>query len=300
MDDLEDLLWPHGVESLLGNDRLHELALGARRVRQTEDERQRELSLLEIREDRLAEVDFLRRVVEDVVLELKGDPERHSVLREPGAPGLARLAVRFRHEERRDLASAREQKGRLAAHDVEVTLEREVEQSAPLGADDLAFGHAQRHVGKEAQNAQIALFQSDLHGFHVEEIAEEDSQLVSPSAIYAWPAAAQLGIVDDVVVDQRRRVDELDHRGVVHVALALVAEKVRPEQEERGPDSLAAALDEIVADERDRRNPRTRALLEACLHELQLALDRRESRKETPPVLPLFGGKGGDEQAVFQ
>ena len=53
VDDLEDLLGPHRVESLLGDDRLHEPALGARGVRQAEDERQCELALLEVGEDRL-------------------------------------------------------------------------------------------------------------------------------------------------------------------------------------------------------------------------------------------------------
>ncbi len=47
-------------------------------------------------------------------------------------------------------------------------------------------------------------------------------------------------------------------------------------------------------------NARAGALLEAGLDELQLAFDRRESREEAPPVLPLFGGERGDEQAVFQ
>ncbi len=44
----------------------------------------------------------------------------------------------------------------------------------------------------------------------------------------AGAAAPQLGVVDDVVVHQRRGVDELDHRRVEHRAVALVAARAAP------------------------------------------------------------------------
>ena len=207
---------------------------------------------------------------------------------------------RRRDEEGRDLAGAREQKRRLAAHDVEIALEREVEEAAPLGADDLALRHAQRHVRQHAQDAQVALFQRDLHRLHVEVIAEQHGQLVAPAPVHARPSAAELGVVDDVVVDERRRVDELDHGAVTHVAVTLVPEHVRAQEEQRGPDALAAALDEVVPDERDRRDAGPGPLDEDRLDVPELRLDRGERPEQPLAVLALFRRERRDEKAVLE
>ena len=63
----------------------------------------------------------------------------------------------------------------------------------------------------------------------------------------AGAPAAQIRVVDDVVVDQRGRVDELDDRRVEHRAVALVAGKPRGHQEHGRADALAAARLDVLA-----------------------------------------------------
>jgi len=50
-----------------------------------------------------------------------------------------------------------------------------------------------------------------------------------------------LGFVNNVVVDKRRGVDDLDNRRELYRAIALVTEKLGGEQQQRWTDSLSAA-----------------------------------------------------------
>jgi hypothetical protein len=63
----------------------------------------------------------------------------------------------------------------------------------------------------------------------------------------SFAAAPHVGIVDDVVVDQRGGVDELYHRGVQDRAGAGVAAQPRAHQQHRRAHALAAALEQVVA-----------------------------------------------------
>ena len=58
------------------------------------------------------------------------------------------------------------------------------------------------------------------HRLDVEVVAEEHRDVVAPPRMHRQAAAAQLRLVDDVVVDQRRRVDELDDGRVEDGAVA--------------------------------------------------------------------------------
>ena len=109
----------------------------------------------------------------------------------------------------------------------------------------------------------------------------------------ASAAAAHLRVVDDVVVDQRRGVDELDDRRVQHRALALVAAEPRRHQQHGRADALAAARLDVFADARESGRPatagggRTRA---------RPSRDRRESARKGAadrPTVPSgrFGSK---------
>ena len=89
--------------------------------------------------------------------------------------------------------------------------------------------------------------------------------------VHRLPPAAEIRLVDDVVVHERRGVDELDDRRVADVlpAFLVVVEQPRREQQERGPDPLPSPLGEMPSDPVDRRNRRAEV-------EEQLPLDLRE------------------------
>ena len=86
--------------------------------------------------------------------------------------------------------------------------------------------------------------------------------------------------VDDVVVHQRRGVDELDHRGVEDGAIARVAAQARRHQQHRRPDPLAAALLDVAAHLRDERDAGLDVADELALDGLEILADGLEDLAE--------------------
>ena len=104
---------------------------------------------------------------------------------------------------------------------------------------------------------EAVLGERQRHRLEVQEVAEQHRDVVAPPRVHGLAPAPQLRFVDDVVVDERRGVDELDHRRVQHGALAGVAGHPRRHQQHGRADALAAAVLDVVADRRDQRRPAT-------------------------------------------
>ena len=105
---------------------------------------------------------------------------------------------------------------------------------------------------KSVENAEIAFLNGDLEGLHVEPVAGEHALGVAPLRVGGRTAAPGLGLVNDVVVDEGCRVDDLDHRAQPNGALALIVEELGRKQEQGGADSLAPSGAQVFADFGDR------------------------------------------------
>ena len=79
-----------------------------------------------------------------------------------------------------------------------------------------------REVDEDVEDAEVALFESHLEGLHVEPVAGENAAVIAPAGIRGGPAAAGVGAVDDVVVDQRGAVQQFDDGGEANGAAAGV------------------------------------------------------------------------------
>ena len=160
--------------------------------------------------------------------------------------------------------------GRLAVDDLEVLLDRQVRRAQALVGEELPLGHLERRVAEALDDLDLAVREGHLHRLGVDPVAQQHRQVVPPEVVERGLAAAQRGVVDDVVVDQRRRVDELDHRGVGDLLLALVPQEARGEQQQGRPHPLAAALGDVVARLVDERHVRVEVMAEDGLggHEL--------------------------------
>ena len=155
-----------------------------------------------------------------------------------------------------DLRAAAEQVRGLAPDDLEVLVFGDVDDAVLGELIELAFDHPQRDVAQQADDVERVLRQRHRHRLDVEEVAEQHRDVVAPPRVHGHAAAAHVGVVDDVVVHERRGVDELDHRGVEHGAIAAVAAQPRGHQQHRRTHALAAALLEVVADFGDEVDPR--------------------------------------------
>ena len=94
--------------------------------------------------------------------------------------------------------------------------------------------------------SDLAVRERHLHRLGVDPVPQEHRQVVPPEVVERALPAAQRRVIDDVVVDQRRRVDELDHRGVGDLLLAVVAEQAGGEQQQGGAHPLAAPLGDVA------------------------------------------------------
>ena len=87
-----------------------------------------------------------------------------------------------------------------------------------------------------------------LERARIEEVADQHTGGIAKERIGGRAAAPQVGFVDNVIVQQRRRVDEFDHGGKLQRARAAVAECAGDKQQHSRPKPLAAGADDVLGD----------------------------------------------------
>ena len=75
--------------------------------------------------------------------------------------------------------------------------------------------------------------------------------MITPAEVDRRLSAARIRLVDDIVVHQRRRVDDLHDRAKPDRRVTPIAASARRQQQKRRAQALAAALLEVVTDCRD-------------------------------------------------
>ena len=135
----------------------------------------------------------------------------------------------------------------------------------PLDLQQFAFDHGLGQFDERVENGEVALLHRDFEGLHVEPVAGEHALGVAPLRVGGGTAAARLRFVDDVVVDQGRGVNDLDHRAQLDGAMSRVVQQLAGEQQQRGPQALAAAGAQIFADLRNRAHAGDRVAAELAL-----------------------------------
>ena len=94
---------------------------------------------------------------------------------------------------------------------------------AALELEQLALRHAADRVGEDPEDVEVAVLDDHRGRARIEEVADQHRAPVAPDRARRLLAAAQLGEVHHVVVQQRRGVQQLDGGGDLHAARAVVA-----------------------------------------------------------------------------
>ena len=121
-----------------------------------------------------------------------------------------------------------------------------------LHLEQFAFDHLLREFNQRVEDAEVALLDRDLEGLHVEPVARQHALGIAPLRVRRRSSPPGLGLIDDVVMDERRRMDDLDHGSEPHRALSPVVEQLRRKQQKRRADALATAVAQIFSDLGDR------------------------------------------------
>ena len=173
-----------------------------------------------------------------------------------------------------------------------------LEQRGCLGFDDgHVFGYRQVGLGQGGELTHFALgddaggARQDIENAHVacldhqgecageQEVANQDRSRRAPDVFGGRLAAAQIAIVDHIVVEQGRGVDEFDCRGEAgdrHAALA--ANRAGRSQRQEGAQALAAGGNQIARKIRNCGDGAGGALGQELLDLLQVrAQQRREA-----------------------
>ena len=141
--------------------------------------------------------------------------------------------------------------------------------------EQLSLDHGLGQADVDLQDPEVPLIESDLESLHVKPVAGQHRGVVAPQHVGRRPSTADLGDIDDVVVNQRGRVDHLDYGRQADGGLAPVADELGGKQQQGGPKTLSATLVQVAPNGCDgaRRGDRPRAdlavdLLELFPHEL--------------------------------
>jgi hypothetical protein len=90
-----------------------------------------------------------------------------------------------------------------------------------------------------------------LEGAREQEIADQHAGLVAPDRVGRGEPAAQVALIHHVVMQERRRVDELDRRGEPVMARSVIAAEPRRGHGQHRPQALAARGDQMTRELRD-------------------------------------------------
>src|SRR5499426_7113 len=264
--DLVDLLRVEGVTS---EKTLHTLRFGLCRPGEHRDERQGPLPLAQVGADRLAEPVLIGDEVERVVRDLKRDADVHPVLRE-GIDPLGREPA----QEPPDATARRDERRGLLGDDSQIIRLGDDPAPLELQLEDLGLRHRDRGPRERLHHGAVVVPHEHRERLRVQMIADQHRRVVTPLRVRRWPPAAERSLVDDVVVDEGRRVEHLDHAGQPHAPRALVACQACGQEEEHRPQALAAGARDVAAHLLNQRHGRVELAADLRLDALEVGADQ--------------------------
>ena len=225
-----------------------------------EDERQRRRAVAQVDAGRLAGRVEVAGAVEDVVGDLEGDAEREPERAELGAAAA---------EDARGL----EELAGLQRAAQQVLVDGRVGPEGLPALERLAAGERERGLG-EHRDARRVPGRGELGERPREEVvAGRLRGAVAVLGPRGRAAAAQVGAVEQVVVDERRHVDELDRGAGGDGALAGALLRRRAEEDEHRPQALAAGRERLGADLADEPGMGADRALEPHLEQLEVGVE---------------------------
>ena len=182
---------------------------------------------------------------------------------------VSRYRNRWREARRPDAAAraGREQGRGLPIDDLEIVGDRHRRVPAEATLEDLALGERDA-LGRPSDHLRLEA-RAQRERATEEEVAGDERVAQPEHGERGRIAAPHLAAVDDVVVEQRRRVDQLEGHGrfddVVTTPERTVRARVRDKQHHHGTDALAAGADEMHRDLGEPRLARRELLGEPAL-----------------------------------
>jgi hypothetical protein len=107
-------------------------------------------------------------------------------------------------------------------------------------------------------------------GFGVEVIADENTDLVAPHFSGSWPAPADIGFIDHIVVEQGRRMNELYEAGELMMVATGIATETCREYKEEWSNPFPTTVENVRGDGIDEGHTRIEVCTSLSFHPFQL------------------------------
>ena len=133
-----------------------------------------------------------------------------------------------------------------------------------------AFDHLLREVREHIQNAEVPLLHRDLERLHVQPIAREHALGIAPLSIGCGASTTLVCFVNDVVVNQRRGVDNFHDHSQAHGGTPIASKQFRGKKEQGRTQSLSAAGAQVFTNLGDYADVRQRFLAELTFNRQQV------------------------------
>src|SRR5262249_5177236 len=75
----------------------------------------------------------------------------------------------------------------------------------------LSFDHLLRETDEEVEHAEVALLKRNFESLHVKPVAGQNAFGVAPACVGRRTSSPCLGFIDDVIMNQRGRMNDLYH-----------------------------------------------------------------------------------------
>ena len=145
-----------------------------------------------------------------------------------------------------DSASGGEQGRGLAFDDLQIVGDARFGPADGRKLAHLALGNRRGGIGEDPEHLQRPDIDHELERAAEQEIPDQYARLVSPEGVGGFRPPPQQALIDDIVVQQRGRMDELDAGRELDMLLPLVAAEARRRQCEHRTQPLAAGDDDVA------------------------------------------------------
>ena len=172
------------------------------------------------------------------------------------------------------MAGAGQQFRRFAVDHVEIIGLGQVEVAALQSLTQFAFADPVRRLTDQPAGAGVVQRAGQVEGVREQVVAEQHGVVNAPAGVDRADVPAHGGAVEDVVVDQRGRVDHLHHGAEDVMGRRDSAAGAGGQQQQDRPQPLAAVVPDVIDDRLDLDITALERLRQDALDFFQVRRDR--------------------------
>src|SRR5262245_27544590 len=155
-------------------------------------------------------------------------------------------------------------------YDLDIVGFRHIRITIIVELKHLTFRHFVTGFGEHFIDSLAAKFHNLAHGFGIEIVSNQHADLISPNFSSALTAPADVGIIDDIVMQERGGVDELHKTPELMVLAAGIATESGTEEQQQRSDTFAAAIEDMCGDGVDEGDAGIQVLVDPVFDAIQL------------------------------